>query len=80
MHLVKANKSFKNNKRFQSDSKIMAFSKASWVNYLHPRWLRPKVSLLDKENFTFSWQSSAGLISEKIKNWFVGMGRRHPNV
>ena len=40
----------------------------------------PKFYSWTKENSIFSWESSAGLIPEKINNWSVEVKRRHPNI
>ena len=39
-----------------------------------------KISLLDKKNFNFSLQISAGLMPKKIGKWSVGVGRRNPSA
>ena len=44
------------------------------------RWLGSKVLLLNLTNFTFSWQSSADLMLERINNWSIQVKRRDTNV
>ena len=66
-------------KDFSWTAKSRPFQKhVQWITC--SRWLGSRALLLDRKNSTYSWQSSARFMPERINKWSVGVGRWCLNV